>query len=220
MKKQITPYLIVIFALLSLVFLGFIYFTLKPNFTLINTNTSQEVLFKSNPLISVLGEIHSPVPIFSLDPHKGNPKAKVTVVVFGNFKEQLLKTVIEELEKNFSDNILLIWKDLVAEDDTLGFNQAKAAHCASLQDKFWPFVLALFDEPDYNIVAQNLGIKNSNFVDCLSNDDFEALITESYFYANSLNLISHPWFYINQEIITDYTNLEKLKQTIQNELAK
>ncbi|MFH1427150.1 MAG: thioredoxin domain-containing protein [Patescibacteria group bacterium] len=243
LKKENFPIkLFIIASLLSFLILGTLFVLLSINFKypkLVNDNLSEDRYFfkqnynKSDPLITKvpsLDNILSGPIISNLDPSLGPKEAKVSVIIFSDFKcdyclkqEQVLKTIISK----YGEQIRLIWKDYPETDrNSESFQAAVAARCAYAQEKFWPYHDLLFaSKQNYNKdffikLAKEIGLSLNNFTLCLDDVKTYQQIENNILEAQALNINGVPFIYINDQEIMGETSLAELEKIINAELEK
>ncbi len=157
------------------------------------------------------------------DPRYGNDQAPVSLVIFSDFvcnfcrqQEEVLKNLIS----TYPSDIKLIWKDYPESDkQSISWQSARAGRCADQQNKFWAYHDLLFDSKQkfsqelFIDLADQLELDENKFIECLNDNQVDALINDNIREANGLNINGVPFIYVNdQEIIGEisYQDLEKI----------
>jgi protein-disulfide isomerase len=168
------------------------------------------------------------VPVRADDPVRGNPKAKVTVVLFSDFQCPFCARVgptLEQLEKEYGDKVRIAWKH-----QPLGFHPnalpaAEAAEAAREQGKFWPMHDRLFAaqrelSPDtYRRLAKELGLDLKRFEASLQSGRARARIQEDQAIASRVGAGGTPTMFVNGERVVGAVPYEQLKAVVERQLA-
>lgn len=158
--------------------------------------------------------------ILSTDPVRGEEKASVTVIEYGDFQcpfcrsEQAdLKTFLAKYRKR----VRLVWKDYPLEElHPEAVNAAEAARCAQEQNAFWQMHDALFANQErlgpttYIELAQSLQLNIERFQDCLSSDRTIPLITAATTDARQLGIDGTPYYFFGETAVTSLPSAEEL----------
>lgn len=183
--------------------------------------------FVRNPEAFLLPELpktklEKPI-IRAADPLLGNPKAKISVVVFADFQcphcaEAM--PLLKELLKKYPDKIKIIWKDFPLRPRSE--EAALSAYCAGEQGKFWEYHDDLFENQlkfgsaFYLDLARNLGLNDNLFVECFNSGKWKAHIQANLAEAMALELDGAPYFFVGEIRISGLPSLEELEQYVKN----
>lgn len=150
-------------------------------------NTSAKVVAAPNDLAPNPAPIPSgEVPAVTEDDYvRGNPNAKVTMIEYSDFEcpfcGRFTETVDEILDK-YGNDIRFVYRHFPLSFHPEAEPAALAAECAGEQDKFWEFHDELFANQTslgtklYDQIADDLGINNSQFKDCVDSEKYASKI--------------------------------------------
>ena len=137
----------------------------------------------------------------------GNPKAKVTIVEFGDFTCPYCRAsapILRELALKHPDQIQVIFRDRTPTEKSVGL--ALASHCAGEQNQFWPMHDLLYqyqseelgqDEASIIALAQKLTLDQKQFQNCLDTRKYLNTIKKNMVDSERLALSGTPSWYIN-----------------------
>ncbi len=162
-------------------------------------------------------------------PRLGNPKAKVVVVAFEDFKCPFCKrfhdVTYPQLKRDYIDTgkILFIHQDLafLSVESNMA---AEAAQCANDQNKFWEYKDSLyastvpFTENSLKDIAINLGLNTAEFNQCLDSQKHKDLVAKSKEFATSYGISSTPTFVINGNVVRGAQPIAEFERIINSEL--
>jgi len=152
------------------------------------------------------------------NPPLGDPSAPVVIIEFSDFNCPYCKQsaqILKELITNNPGKIQLYYRHAIPIAKTDSFRAALAAECAGKQGYFWEMHDALFDSaPDFSEsrllnIAKTLRLKESDFVACLSAEEFKDRIQEDFREAQKLGVQGTPTFFINGRMIVGSQTLEQ-----------
>ena len=142
----------------------------------------------------------------------GNDDAPIILVEFGDYQCFFCNKFFHETEpsilKNYVETgkVKIIFKDftIIGPDSILA---AHATHCANDQDKYWELHDELYNNwagenngwaSSENIVkfAQNIGLNEEEFIQCMSDEKYQQLITSSSADAKNLGITGTPAFFV------------------------
>ena len=145
-------------------------------------------------------------------PYLGDPNAPITLIEFGDYQCFFCNKYFHETEHNILSNyvetgkVRLIFKDftIIGPDSIIAAN---AAHCADEQGKFWEYHDILYNNwagenngwASYDnqlSFAQDVGLNIDEFSECVKNEKYAAIITDSTSDARSLGLTGTPAFFV------------------------
>lgn len=189
------------------------------------------------------GAVVTPAPGAKVDvgtghfPIKGDPKAKVTIVEFADFRcpfcEQFFTQTEPQIIKNYVDTGKV--KYAFRQYPFLGpasVVAANAAECANDQDKFWEFHEYLFknqpDESDtsmYNTdtltqAAVSLGLDGNSFRSCLDNKTDDSKQAKDLSEGQAAGVSGTPTFFVNGISLVGAQPYSAFQTLIDQELAK
>jgi protein-disulfide isomerase len=159
-------------------------------------------------------------------PFKGNPKAKVEVVVFSDFECPYcasLSKVLDKVAERYNDKIKLIFKHCPLGYHKMALEAAQAAVAAGLQGKFWEFHDLLFEnQKDLSStkiqeIASALGLDMEKFKKDKGSPEVMSFISRDVNQAKALEVRGVPAVFINGEYLED-TKEESLIKEIEQRL--
>ncbi len=154
-------------------------------------------------------------------PAKGNPKAKVTIIEFADFRcpfcEQFFTNTEPQILQNFvnTGKVKFVFRNFAflpgnsADGQQASVVAADAAECANDQGKFWDFHDYLYknqpsesDTSMYNTdtltqAAVSLGMDETTFRNCLSNKTDESKVSQDLADGQKAGVSGTPSFFIN-----------------------
>lgn len=175
------------------------------------------------------------LPVFEVTvgdaPFKGKADAKVTIVEFSDFQCPFCSKgaqVLTELEKKYGNKIKIAFKNYPLPFHAQAKTAAAAALCANDQGSkyFWKMHDAMFadqtklDVENLKATAKKIGLKETEFKNCLESDKFKTKIESDLNEGQALGLKSTPTFYVNGKLITGAQPIEVFSEVIDEELAK
>lgn len=174
------------------------------------------------------GSIASPTVTF-VNPWKGNPSPKVTIVEFSDFQCPACKQIDDSLNavlRAFPNDVKLVWKDMPNESaHPLSTLAAIAAHCADHQGKFWEYHDALFSEQAYlaedqfSPIAQTVGLDVPTFETCYQTRDTLPIVKKDFDEGVGLGIVATPTVYINGTSYVGALSTEQLTTYVQQAMA-
>jgi protein-disulfide isomerase len=164
------------------------------------------------------------------DPFIGNPDASVVIVEFGDFEcpfcGQVFPTV-REMQAEFSEQVLFVWRDLPLRDIHPNAQKAaEAGECAHEQGKFWPYHDKLFINQHFLAVsdlksyAQQIGLEVKQFDLCLDSGKYTDEVNEDLQAALAAGAQGTPTFIINDQLVSGVIPRETFRQVILQLLAE
>lgn len=167
----------------------------------------------------------------------GDSAAKTWVIVASDFQCPYCRQWHSESYKQFVDTYVRTGKVKVAYVNfPLGQHQnavpaAKAAMCASAQNKFWQYHDALFDSQDkweampqpravYDSIARAVGVNFAEWGKCVDSDRMLPLIFGDRDRAAAGGVQSTPTFLVGGQVIAGAVPFADLKPVIDSAIAK
>jgi len=166
--------------------------------------------------------------IFSTDPYIGPDDAKVTVIQFGCYVCPYTKEsqeVFDELVDTYKDRVKFVYLDFPLASHPGSQETAKAAECAREQNQFWQYHYQLFELREYKAeslieLAQDLHLDMAKFNSCYADNDTTMKIDNDFRRGISSGVKGTPTFFVNDQAYTGNIKYDKLKDMIEEELAK
>lgn len=196
-----------------------------------NNNTSNVPL--PDPLVTLVPEDQtspeskSKVFVSSFDPLLGSTQAKVYVVIFGSFYDPQAEAYIDMAQtiyKAYGDDVAIVWKDYVPDNNERAVMMATIGHCAQEQGKFWELAdlyseRTTDDDASLYALASSLGMLQVDLQDCVEQSGYQAQVKYGYTYGKSLQVTNSHTVFVNDHMFTDVVSQEELTNTIDDILA-
>jgi predicted DsbA family dithiol-disulfide isomerase len=166
----------------------------------------------------------------AVGPARGNERARVTIVEFGDFQcpycRQAEATVRGIIAK-YPNDVRLVFRELpLASIHPNAYAAARAAVCADRQGKFWPMHDALYADQsalsDAGLLdtAKRLGLDATTFSSCLPQDATNDAIVTDINAADELAITGTPFFLVNGRPINGVVPMEQFEAVVTDELKK
>jgi len=143
------------------------------------------------------------------DPSVGPADAPVTIVDYGDYACPACSRVdsaLQDLSATYKDKLRIVWKDMPnSSAHPEAINAAVAARCAGKQNKFWEYHNMLMGNQTalgadlYTQIATSLGLKESAFSRCATNQETLALVERGFEEGAALGITATPTLFINGE---------------------
>jgi protein-disulfide isomerase len=160
-------------------------------------------------------------------PRLGPVQAPVQIIEYADYQCPYCQKVdpdLAKLRQQFGDQISIVYKDFPLPMHPLAARAAEGARCAGVQGKFWEFHDYLFEskkltEPEMKAEARTLKLDGDKFDQCLDKQEqFDSLKKEAQD-AQKLGLSGTPSFFVNGKFMSGAISYNKLRDTVQAELA-
>ena len=156
--------------------------------------------------------LDTPVITF-IDPIRGNPDARVTIVEYGDYLCPLCQQLapdIKALVEEKPQQRRFVWKDAPNVDaHAEAMTVALAARCAQDQGAFWPYYDRLFDARgtlssalELEQLAAQLTLNVSAFNACMASEVTRPVVLHTLQEAFSLGVQNSPTLFINGALYT------------------
>jgi len=165
-------------------------------------------------------------------PAKGAANAKVTMQIFSDFQCPFCKRVedtVKEVEKNYSDKVKIIWRNvplpmhpdapLAAEAGMEGFKQKGSKGFWDMHGKMFQNQQALKRE-DLEKYAQEIGLDMAKFKAALDNRTHKPSVEADAKAAQDAGISGTPAFVINGYFISGAQPYPKFKKLIERALSE
>lgn len=158
---------------------------------------------------------------------KGNEDSGRYVTVLSDYScgwstKFYFDTILEFFKEKDLDKVWLQYDFLVLNDQSPSLLPTEAAYCANEQGKFWEFHDGVFNlkekhedlEVAFNKenifgLAEELGINNSEFEECVNTNKYRQLINmRAKYYLDAIDRLGVPSTFLNGEPITMFINGE------------
>lgn len=147
------------------------------------------------------------VPIFPDDPIIGNKKSPITIIAFEDFgcpacRQQTV--IFDELINKHPKRVKVVWKGLPVTQFPIPTEASqKYGYCAHRQGKFEPFKIRAFEnignltEETLESIANQIGIKQKKFQECLNGGDADQYIERVKQVAQFVNIQAVPTIFVD-----------------------
>ncbi len=202
-------------ALFLVLFGALIYFTTKP----------------TGP--SVPKPTGDPAILIREDSNQTSPKAKFSIVEFGDFQCPSCKEahpVMKEIMKTYGDKVNFVFRNFPLPQHKNAQIASEAAEAAGAQNKYWEMYDKLYENQDkwsestdpleiFAGYAKDLNLNVDKFKEDVKNEKFKEKINKDQTDGNTLQVNSTPTFFINGQMVVGIPNPEALKAVIDQSLA-
>lgn len=149
---------------------------------------------------------------------------QLTIVEFGDFACPFCLASYageKQMLEKYKTKVKLIWRDQPRHDYSVVL--ALGAYCAGEQGKFWPMADLLFanqsDTLGSNItdlfkLADQLGIDNSQYQDCVNNQKYLNKIRFNFGDSQQLGVSGTPTWFFNGNIVEGQLTADQLEKLI------
>lgn len=160
-------------------------------------------------------------------PSKGNPKAKVKLVEFADYRCHYCKqaaSVLKEIAEEYKDKIEFIFMDYPLSGTGVSTEVAKGAYCAWKQNKFWEYHYQAFEQQQkLNInspkeIANSLKLEKKNFTACLKKKETTNAITQSREEGLRIGIRGTPAIFLNGVPLVDGYGKAQIKKALDEAL--
>jgi len=161
-----------------------------------------------------------------INPVKGNPNAKITIIEFSDFLcPACLRAIpiIDEVLEKYDANLYYRNFPLAMHENS--FEVAIAAECANEQGNFWEYHDVLFnnqkksDNESLKSHAINLGLNEKQFNECFESQKYKDEIEKDIADAKALGVSATPTFFINGKKVVG-ANQILIEEIIEREVKK
>lgn len=157
----------------------------------------------------------------------GSPNAPVVLVEFADYECPYCQKVnpqIQQLKKEFGDNLTVIYKDFPLPMHHGSEKAAEASRCAGEQGKFWLYHDVLFYSKQLEVSelkehARVLKLDTDRFDTCLDNGAETAAVKKDLEEAKGLGLTGTPSFFVNGHFFAGVQDYDALKGIVNQELS-
>lgn len=164
------------------------------------------------------------------EPALGPATAPVTIVEFSDFQCpfcQRVQPTLRALLKDYGDKVRLVYRDFpIPQLHREAKKAAEAARCAGEQGKFWEYHDVLYAnparqrEPDLRRYAEQLGLHESRFTDCVRSGRHAATVERGMADGKKLGVTGTPSFFVNGAPVVGAQGLDEFKAIVDRELAR
>ena len=170
----------------------------------------------------------------------GSKDAKVTIIAFSDFEcPYCMRAVptIHEIEKEYGNEVQIVFRDFPLSFHATAQKQAEAASCAHDQGKFWPYHDKLFTqeaqqkikssskqnqgkglETALTAMATEIGLDGGKFSQCLSSGEKAQRVQADLQAGQEAGINSTPSFVVNGRLVAGAQPFSEFKKIIDEEL--
>jgi protein-disulfide isomerase len=150
----------------------------------------------------------------------------VTIVEFSDFECRFCRDVqpaLKQVLESYGKDVQLVFKHLPLEGHRNAVPAARAAYCASEQDRFWQFHDVLFATESlspgvFDRIASEIGLGLPRFKECLSSEHSRAAVIRDIETARSFRIDSTPSFLVNGKLFKGALEFAQWQKIIEREL--
>lgn len=156
-------------------------------------------------------------------------KAKVVIVEYSDYECPFCgrhhPTMLDIMDQ-YGDDVAWVYRHFPLSFHPEAKPAALAAECANEQDKFWEFTDELYANQDslsadyYGEVADKLGLKRSQFDDCVESEKYASVISTDSSSGRAAGVTGTPATFVNGQLVSGAVPLETFTDLIDAELAK
>jgi protein-disulfide isomerase len=160
---------------------------------------------------------------------RGNPDARVTIVVFSDFQCpfcQAAELTVKKVIDKYKDRVRFSYRDFpLRQIHPLAQQAAEAARCAGEQNKFWEYHDLLYadqtklDKAGLMENARTVGLDLNRFSACLASGKFEAPVESDVQAGLKAGVSGTPAFYIDGILLSGAQPFSAFEKIIDAELA-
>jgi protein-disulfide isomerase len=175
------------------------------------------------------------------DPALGDPKAKVTIIEFGDYQcpfcRIFWKDTFPRLKKEYLDTgkARLVFRDFPQSVHPEAAAAAQAAECAEDQQRYWPYHDKIFLEQDRrgregDVVrfraadlkrwASDVGLDAAAFNECFDSGRHKEEVAKDYADAADVGIQGTPVFFVNGRALFGAHPFATFQKVIEEELSK
>ena len=178
---------------------------------------------------AVATEQIDPGRIYPAGEPSSSPGAPLTIVGFFDFQCPYSKEAYpaaRELQSTYGDKVNFVFRNFPLTDMHPGaMSAAGAGECAHSQDKFWQMSDKLFnsqnfDEQEFKLYAQQIGLDEKKFTDCLNSYQGKGQVLKDMLDGQMLGVGGTPTWFINNEKIEGAIPTDIFKKLIDYLLNK
>ncbi len=160
--------------------------------------------------------------VVSSDHIRGNPDAKVTVIVYTDFQCPYCTRLDASMRSLMQvTDTRLIYRHFPLEFHPQAASAAEAVECAGAQGKFWEYSDELFasgeklaDKNRFGKLASDLGADMKAFDACFSSGKFKQRVADQREEGNQRRIRATPTFYVNGKRVIGAIPDDQLKQLL------
>jgi protein-disulfide isomerase len=164
------------------------------------------------------------------NPALGPANAPITIVEFSDYQcpycRQWYSQVYQRLQQTYPDKIRFVYRDFpLSSIHSEAEAAAEAADCAGEQGRYYDYHDKLFSgevelsSAAYMQYAQELGLDQVKFKDCVSSQRFKNEVMTDYQAGANLGVRSTPTFFINGVALIGAQPFEAFQEVIDKELS-
>jgi protein-disulfide isomerase len=166
------------------------------------------------------------------NPFKGGADAKVAIVLFSDFQcsycQNFELNTLPQIESTYGNSIKIYFRNFpLTQLHPNAMSAAMAAECANEQGKFWEMHDYLFNDQNgwsvagalkFQDYATAIGLNTTQFINCLSSNKYQSLITQDMADGISYGIQGTPTIFINGKMIQGNQPFSVFKTAIDSAL--
>jgi len=164
-------------------------------------------------------------------PTLGNPNAKVTIVEYSDFQCPYCakaEGTVKELQKNYGDQIKIVYKQYPLGFHKDAFKAAEASLCAHEQSNeyFWKLHDYMLANPrklsttSLKNKSPDFGINKNQFSKCLDSGKYTERVNQEIAEGNRLGVQATPMFFVNGIVVRGAQPYQVFAKIIDEELKE
>lgn len=173
-----------------------------------------------------------PAPVIEVStegrPEKGPKNAPVTIIEFSDYECPFCKRAepaIAKIMQNYADKVRLVFRHFPLPMHKNAQPAAEASACAAAQGKFWEYHAKVFESSDLGTdrlkaIAGEVKLDKAKFDECVDKRQFKADVERDLADGSDAGVNGTPAFFINGRLLSGAQPYEKIKEVVDQELAK
>lgn len=158
---------------------------------------------------------------------KGKQNAPVTLIEFADFQCPYCRgasATVNRVAEQYKDDVRVVFRHLPLGNHPEAFGAARAAHCASEQNRFWEYHDALFEADALSAdrlrtIAADLKLDTNTFASCMADERSKSAVLTDLQEAKRLGITGTPTFIVNGVLLTGAVPFSELQQILDKQLA-
>jgi protein-disulfide isomerase len=142
-------------------------------------------------------------------PSAGNPEAPVTIIEFSDFECPYCRAaqpVLKRIMKRWPGQVRHVFKHFPLEQHPHAMQAARAAVCASLQDRFWAvhdkiFAASELGESIVREAAVSANLRIPEFESCMRSEVPDGHVRKDMLLGRTAGVTGTPAFFVNRELV-------------------
>ena len=156
-------------------------------------------------------------------------KAKVVMIEYSDYECPFCgrhNPTMQQLSEKYGDDVAWVLRHFPLSFHPEAMPAANAAECASEQGKFWEFTDIMYANQDslsseyYAKVADQLGLKRSQFDDCVKTKKYQSVIDADAATGRTAGVSGTPATFVDGQLISGAVPIDTFTQLIDAAIAK